>query len=72
MALEVGKAEVIKDGSDVAIFGLGALLPQASELAAMLEKDGLSAAVINPRFVKPLDKALIERYAQAGWADRDV
>lgn len=64
VALEIGKAEVIKDGSDVAIFGLGALLPQANELAAMLEKDGLSAAVINPRFVKPLDKALIERYAK--------
>jgi 1-deoxy-D-xylulose-5-phosphate synthase len=64
VALEVGKAEVIKDGSDVAIFGLGALLPQATELAAMLEKDGLSAAVINPRFVKPLDKGLIERYAK--------
>ncbi len=64
VALEIGKAEVIKDGSDVAIFGLGALLPQATELAAMLEKDGLSAAVINPRFVKPLDKALIERYAK--------
>jgi 1-deoxy-D-xylulose-5-phosphate synthase len=64
IALEIGKAEIIKDGSDVAIFGLGALLPQAGELAAMLEKDGLSAAVINPRFVKPLDKALIERYAK--------
>ncbi|HXB61967.1 MAG TPA: 1-deoxy-D-xylulose-5-phosphate synthase [Acidobacteriaceae bacterium] len=68
VALEVGKAEVIYeskgDGSDVAIFGLGALLPQATELAGMLEKDGLSAAVINPRFVKPLDKALIERYAK--------
>ena len=34
------------------------------KLAAMLEKDGLSAAVINPRFVKPLDKTLIERYAK--------
>jgi 1-deoxy-D-xylulose-5-phosphate synthase len=68
VALEVGKAEVIYEskgeGSDIAIFGLGALLPQASELAALLEKDGLSAAVINPRFVKPLDKALIERYAK--------
>jgi len=64
VALEIGKAEVIQDGSDVAIFGLGALLPQATELAAMIEKDGLSAALINPRFVKPLDKALIERYAR--------
>jgi 1-deoxy-D-xylulose-5-phosphate synthase len=64
VALEVGKAEVIKDGSDVAVFGLGALLPQATEFAGLLEMDGLSAAIINPRFVKPLDKALIERYAK--------
>jgi len=64
VAIEIGTAEIIKDGSDVAIFGLGSMLPQAAELAAAIEKDGLSAAVINPRFVKPLDKALIERYAR--------
>jgi len=64
VAIEVGKAEVIREGTDVAIFGLGALLPMASELGAMLEKDGLSAAVVNPRFAKPLDKALIEHYAR--------
>jgi 1-deoxy-D-xylulose-5-phosphate synthase len=63
-ALEIGKAEVIQDGSDVAIFGLGALLPMAQEMAEALELEGLSAAVINPRFVKPLDKDLIERYAR--------
>jgi 1-deoxy-D-xylulose-5-phosphate synthase len=68
VALEIGKAEVVYeskgDGCDVAVFGLGAMMPQASEFAGLLEKDGLSAAVINPRFVKPLDKALIERYAK--------
>ncbi|MDR3735812.1 MAG: 1-deoxy-D-xylulose-5-phosphate synthase [Acidobacteriaceae bacterium] len=64
VALEVGKAEVIREGTDVAIFGLGALLPLAEELGAKLEKDGLSAAVINPRFTKPLDTELIERYAR--------
>jgi len=64
VAIEVGKAEVIREGSDVAIFGLGALLPLAGELSEMLERDGLSAAVINPRFTKPLDRELIERYAR--------
>jgi 1-deoxy-D-xylulose-5-phosphate synthase len=63
-ALPIGKAEVIADGDDVAIFGLGALLPMASELAAKLEQQGHSAAVINPRFVKPLDRDVIARYAQ--------
>jgi 1-deoxy-D-xylulose-5-phosphate synthase len=66
-ALEIGKAEVLREGSDVAIFGLGDLLPMAVEMADVLEREGLSAAVINPRFVKPLDRAMIERYArQAG------
>src|SRR6201996_2933275 len=39
MALEVGKAEVLAEGSDVAIFGLGALLPEAQKLAEMLERE---------------------------------
>ncbi|HYK36812.1 1-deoxy-D-xylulose-5-phosphate synthase [Alloacidobacterium sp.] len=64
VALPIGKAEVIVDGDDVAIFGLGALLPMAGELAAKLETKGHSAAVINPRFVKPLDRDVLERYAR--------
>jgi 1-deoxy-D-xylulose-5-phosphate synthase len=67
VALTIGKAEVVRDGDDVAIFGLGALLPMAQELAAALEREGFSAAVINPRFVKPLDRKLLAQYArQAG------
>jgi 1-deoxy-D-xylulose-5-phosphate synthase len=65
--IPVGKAEVISRGiaaqPDVAIFGLGPMIPLASELAANLEVDGFSAAVINPRFVKPLDLKLIKDYA---------
>src|ERR1700744_2921463 len=55
MALEIGKAEVIRDGDEIAILGLGALLPMAVETADRLEGLGISTAVINPRFVKPLD-----------------
>jgi 1-deoxy-D-xylulose-5-phosphate synthase len=61
--LEVGKAEVLKDGSDVAILGLGPLVSMARELAARLECEGYSAAVVNPRFVKPLDREMLELYA---------
>ncbi len=64
VALPIGKAEVITDGDDVAIFGLGALLPMANELAEKLEQQGYSAAVINPRFVKPLDRDLLAAYAK--------
>ncbi|HEV2274949.1 MAG TPA: transketolase C-terminal domain-containing protein, partial [Acidobacteriaceae bacterium] len=62
-ALPIGKAEVIEEGDDVAIFGLGALLPMARELAEALKQRGFSAAVINPRFVKPLDRDLLAEYA---------
>jgi 1-deoxy-D-xylulose-5-phosphate synthase len=62
--LPVGKAEVLTHGSDVAIFGLGPMITMAKDLAAMLEADGYSAAVINPRFIKPLDLDLIEQYAR--------
>ena len=63
VALEIGKAEVIRDGRDVVIFGLGAMLPEAERLAKMIEAEGHSAAVVNPRFAKPVDRDCIERYA---------
>jgi 1-deoxy-D-xylulose-5-phosphate synthase len=62
-SLPVGKAEVISDGSDVAILGLGPMIALARGLAASLERDGYSAAVINPRFIKPLDREILARYA---------
>ncbi len=63
-ALPIGKAEVIADGEEIAILGLGALLPMAIEMAARLAAQGVSAAVINPRFVKPLDRDLLASYAR--------
>jgi 1-deoxy-D-xylulose-5-phosphate synthase len=62
--IPVGKAEVIEDGSDIAIFGLGPMISLARELADQLKREAFSAAVINPRFVKPLDRELLERYAR--------
>jgi 1-deoxy-D-xylulose-5-phosphate synthase len=61
--IPVGKAEVIKDGCDVAILGLGPMITLAQELAARLECAGYSAAVINPRFIKPLDREMLAAYA---------
>jgi 1-deoxy-D-xylulose-5-phosphate synthase len=61
--IPVGKAEILKDGSDVAILGLGPMMSLATELAARLERDGYSAALINPRFIKPLDREMLEQYA---------
>jgi 1-deoxy-D-xylulose-5-phosphate synthase len=64
VALPIGKAEIISDGDEVAIFGLGALLPLGQQLAAELRQQGFSAAVINPRFVKPLDRDVLAEYAR--------
>ena len=55
VALPIGKAEVLHDGSEVAVWGLGALVPMASEFHKQLEREGYSAALINARFAKPLD-----------------
>src|SRR5271170_77642 len=62
VALEIGKAEVIQDGADVAIFGLGAMLPEAERLAEMMRLEGFSAAVINPRFAKPVDRECVAEF----------
>jgi 1-deoxy-D-xylulose-5-phosphate synthase len=61
--LPIGKAELIQDGSDVAILGLGPMFALAAQLAAALKREGHSAALINPRFVKPLDREILARYA---------
>ena len=64
VAIPLGKAEVLKDGSDIAILGLGPMIALARELGVRLERNGYSAAVINPRFVKPLARDLLADYAQ--------
>ncbi len=66
--LAIGKARVVQEGEEIAIFGLGAMLPMAQELAAELGRQGFSAAVIDPRFVKPLDAELLLRYARTAAA----
>jgi 1-deoxy-D-xylulose-5-phosphate synthase len=67
--LEIGKAEVVKHGSTqpvrVAIFGLGGMCQVAEQAAATLEGKGISTAVINPRWIKPLDGATIEFFARS-------
>jgi 1-deoxy-D-xylulose-5-phosphate synthase len=62
--LAIGVSEVVKDGHDIAVFGLGAMLPEAVRLAAMLEREGFSTAVVNPRFAKPIDHACVSEYGQ--------
>ena len=63
--LEIGKGEVLQDGNDIALIAYGHMVPPAQDLARSLEGEGLSVAVINARFVKPLDTDLICRYARS-------
>jgi 1-deoxy-D-xylulose-5-phosphate synthase len=62
--LEIGKAEVVQHGRDVAIFGLGNMFEIAQEAAQKLEEKGISVALINPRWIKPLDLGTIEFFAR--------
>jgi len=59
--IPVGKAQLLREGSDVAILGVGPLLYKAEEAADLLQQQGISAAVVNMRFVKPLDTDMIKR-----------
>lgn len=61
--LEEGKAVIVTEGSDVWFWALGDMLPIASEAAAILKKDGISAGVVNARFIKPMDTALLSTHA---------
>ena len=66
-AIPIGKAELLQHGENdrVAIFALGALVPMAQEVAVKLEAEGISAAVINARFTKPVDTEMLEFYARS-------
>ena len=61
--LPLGKAEELRQGSDVALFAIGATVYPALEAAERLEADGIGCAVINSRFIKPLDEEMLRTYA---------
>ncbi len=58
-SLPLGKAEVLQEGGDLAILGIGSTVYPAREAARRLKESGIGVTVVNSRFVKPLDKELI-------------
>ena len=56
---EIGKAEVIRAGSDVSIIACGLMVPEAMAAAEQLAAKGISAEVINMATIKPLDEAAV-------------
>jgi len=57
--LPIGRGDVVRDGVDVALVAIGAMVPVALRAADLLRDKGVSAAVVNARYVKPLDRELL-------------
>ncbi|MHB0969203.1 MAG: 1-deoxy-D-xylulose-5-phosphate synthase [Thermoanaerobaculia bacterium] len=67
MSLPVGKGEVMRDGGKHAtIFAIGIEVWPAVEATKILEKEGIDVAVINARFIKPIDEELVLRFCKPG------
>lgn len=63
--LEIGRGEVLREGKDILLLPVGNRVYPALRAAEGLQKLGIDAAVINPRFIKPLDGDLISFWAEA-------
>jgi len=59
--IELGKSEILHWGTDGAIVACGAMLQQAIAAAELLKRDGLDVAIINARFIKPLDMQMLAK-----------
>ena len=62
--IELGKSEVIWDESQMVLIGVGAMMETAVNVHEILKAHGFSCTLINARFVKPLDEALLKKVAQ--------
>jgi 1-deoxy-D-xylulose-5-phosphate synthase len=63
-AVPYGTWERLRAGRDVAILAVGTMVPPAQEAAELLAADGIDCAVVNARFLKPLDLAMLELLLQ--------
>ncbi len=64
--IPLGTWEVLKEGNDVCILTFGTTIPMAMEAAKFLQKQGVSVKVVNARFIKPLDEAMLEAVFRTG------
>ena len=63
-SLPLGKAEVLREGQQVCFWAIGSMVDSALKAAEALQAQGIEAGVVNMRFAKPLDKALLIEHAQ--------
>ena len=61
---EIGKANVLREGTDAAVFATGIMVNEALEAAKLLEAEGKSVAVINVHTIKPIDAECVTKYAE--------
>jgi len=57
--IELGKARVMREGSDVTVVAIGRMVPEAMQAAADAEQEGISVEVVDPRTLLPLDEETI-------------
>ncbi len=63
--IELGRAQVLRDGGDIVLLAVGNMVDHALETTDILESEGKTVALVNARFVKPLDEELISRAASS-------
>lgn len=63
-SIEIGKSETLRTGTDVALLAIGNMVAKAERAAEILAAEGISAEVVNARFVKPLDTSMIDDVAK--------
>ncbi len=61
---EIGKANVLREGKDVAVFACGLMVNEALEAAKLLSAESIEISVINVHTIKPIDAACVTEYAQ--------
>ena len=64
--IPIGESEVLREGKDLTLIALGNMVYPSLDAAVEMEKEGLSASVVNCRFVKPLDRRLADYSAKTG------
>jgi len=61
---QIGKANVLREGKDAAVFACGLMVNEALEAAKLLAAEGIEISVINMHTIKPIDAACVTEYAQ--------
>lgn len=62
--IQFGKAELLYEGKDVALLAVGSMVEMSLAVKELLEKDGITPTIVNARFVKPIDKEMIDQLSE--------